>query len=59
MTDLEARRRAMNLAAQLPANPKARRDVLLHMIALTTFMDGNDLPTAGLTVDLPAMIGRQ
>lgn len=40
-TDAQARRVAMNLAAQLPATPKDARLVVEYMAALTRFASGD------------------
>ena len=47
MTDANARRHAMRIAAELPPDPKARRQIMDYLNALAPFLDGEaDRPQA-------------
>jgi hypothetical protein len=42
MTDLQTRRAAMNLAAQLPADPKDRKAIVRYLVELLPFLNGDE-----------------
>lgn len=43
MTDAQCRRAALNLAAQLPPDDKARRQIVEYFNALQMFLQGLDM----------------